>query len=292
MRCQGQAGDVNRFACVTNNPINRTDPSGYDGGPGAIPWFCAESLQVCVATVTGWGASVVSAAPVAFLGGFTGFMIWYSFAHEPYPLPYPLPTTHPGPTTAPPKPWTTPEPCYWSADGCGKPVPAVRPQPKPAPQPRPNPWSDLLRKLKPGDPVFPPCTPTPESEEVFFRGTTYYDALRAQSEGFLNEALKHRQRDREFDPGLYTSRNRAVAEFFGRHNAGDFPGQGGFAMVTIVLRSEDFASMELRYNIQDNRPVTQGIPDIVPGPHVETLFPYESLPELFMLARTTVEPLP
>jgi RHS repeat-associated protein len=49
---------------------------------------------------------------------------------------------------------------------------------------------------------------------TFYRGTTYYDALRAEAEGFSADILQNRQSGRSMDPGLYTSRNPDVARFF------------------------------------------------------------------------------
>ena len=126
---------------------------------------------------------------------------------------------------------------------------------------------------------------------TFYRGTTYYDALRAEAEGFNASILEQRQSGRQFDPGLYTSRNRDVAIYFAYYNAGMHAGQGGAALMSITLKESKFEEMAAIYGVIDDRPVA-GLPPWVPEPHVETLFPFASLPALDANDVVTVEQLP
>ncbi|WP_161668724.1 RHS repeat-associated core domain-containing protein [Kallotenue papyrolyticum] len=129
---------------------------------------------------------------------------------------------------------------------------------------------------------------------TFYRGTTYYDTLRVIDEGFdAGGSLKRRQVGRDMDPGLYTSRNREVARYFAYLNSDPilgFPGQGGGALLKITLSQRKFAEIASKYGVVDNRPV-MGLPEYIPQPHVETLFPYHSLPELYANAHITLEEL-
>ena len=82
---------------------------------------------------------------------------------------------------------------------------------------------------------------------VFFRGVTYYDGLRTQEEGFnAEDILNKRQEGRAMIPGLYTSRNKHVAEYFAYFNSDPFlgsPGQGGAALLTITLSQKKFQEL-------------------------------------------------
>ncbi|MCG8346878.1 MAG: hypothetical protein MI924_03765, partial [Chloroflexales bacterium] len=130
---------------------------------------------------------------------------------------------------------------------------------------------------------------------TFYRGVTYYDGLRAQEEGFdAGGALSRRQSGRAMAPGLYTSRNRAVAVYFAYINSDPFlgaPGQGGPALMTITLSQRTFNEIAMTYGVLDNQPVV-GLPFTVPEPHVETFFPYPSLGTLYAYARISIELLP
>ena len=120
----------------------------------------------------------------------------------------------------------------------------------------------------------------------FYRGTTYYDALRDQAEGFSAARLAQRQLGRQMDPGLYTSQNSFVADYFAYYNAGVYSGQGGAALLEITLPTETFERIASKYGVVE-RPVS-GLPGAVPQPHTETLFPYAAMPELYESAKITV----
>ena len=140
------------------------------------------------------------------------------------------------------------------------------------------------------------CDPVDQNDplEDFFRGTTYYDALRSESEGLLNSALTSRQSGREMDAGLYTSRNHELAKYFAYYNSDTltgYPGQGGPAILTITIKFKKFLEIMVKYGVIDNRPVG-GVPTSVRGAHVETLFPYASLAELQANSVISVEQLP
>jgi hypothetical protein len=60
--------------------------------------------------------------------------------------------------------------------------------------------------------------------------------------------------------------------------------------MTITLTEAAFQHIAATYGVVDNRPV-QGLPPSVRDPHVETLFPLASLPELDANAVVTVEQL-
>ena len=126
----------------------------------------------------------------------------------------------------------------------------------------------------------------------FYRGTTYYDALRTQAEGFdAQSSLSKRQIGRQMTPGLYTTRNRELAKYYAYLNSDPyigFPGQGGPALIEIKLSENKFREISSKYGVIDNRSI-EGIPEQVPLPHLETLFPYASLPELYSNAQITVE---
>lgn len=124
-----------------------------------------ERLQVCLAAIADAGAVVLSVSPIGIAGVITGFLVVYSFVHEPMPLPYPLPETHPAPPQTKPQttrvPWSPP--CTgFSQDTCG-PKEFIRPQPKQQPQPEPAPKPQLP------DPVIPyaSCTPTPRPDFIW-----------------------------------------------------------------------------------------------------------------------------
>jgi hypothetical protein len=123
----------------------------------------------------------------------------------------------------------------------------------------------------------------------------YYDGLRAQDEGFdAGGVLSRRQLGREMTPGLYTSRNIEIAKYFAYFNSDPFlgsPGQGGSALLSITLSQKKFQEIASKYGVIDNRPLV-GLPDTVPQPHVETVFPYSSLPELHAVSSITVQLLP
>ncbi len=148
----------------------------------------------------------------------------------------------------------------------------------------------LAEQVKIGDIAIPKSKS--DTIETFYRGTTYYDAIRVTQGGFnVDDSLSRRQRGREMIPGLYTSRNVAVARYFAYFNANEYSGQGGPAILVIALSSSDFREMKSKYRIIDNNPVA-GLPASVWQPHVETIFPYETLSELFARATVTVIELP
>ncbi|GAB4121779.1 MAG: hypothetical protein Fur005_34570 [Roseiflexaceae bacterium] len=61
--------------------------------------------------------------------------------------------------------------------------------------------------------------------------------------------------------------------------------------MAITLSQRKFDEIAIKYGVIDNRPVS-GLPFDVPEPHVETLFPYSSLAELFANSIITIELLP
>ena len=132
------------------------------------------------------------------------------------------------------------------------------------------------------------------SQMVFYRGNTYYDLLRTRDEPIEDviDVLSQRQQHRDIEQGVfYTSVNRDVALAFGFIEAGNRPGQGGVGLMTIVLSSSDFLRISAAYGVVHNQPI-EGLPPAVPQPHVETLFPFTSLPDLFTVSLISVELIP
>jgi hypothetical protein len=59
--------------------------------------------------------------------------------------------------------------------------------------------------------------------------------------------------------------------------------------MTIVVERDEFERIRMTYGVIHNRPIIDSVPMTVPHPHVETIFPYTSLPALFMISQVYVE---
>ena len=131
---------------------------------------------------------------------------------------------------------------------------------------------------------------------TLYHGTTYYQALRWQSDlAAAVASITSRQSGRDFDPGLYTSTNYWVAKRFGDITVYGPPSdygtsQGGGAIMTFMLAQSVLNEMIVAFGVQHNRPITGGGLREVPPPHVETYFPYPSIPSLFAVSTLTITP--
>jgi RHS repeat-associated protein len=148
------------YAYVTGNPVNQVDPSGYNGDPGTaqIVIACLFDNPACRAFVVqaaAIGASITAAGPyIIVVGGAATLIVIaakYNIPVEPLVAPEPAPearnyyqppsapapdvTRAPDRSLDPPIPQAPPAPCYWSADGCGGPVSAIRRAPQREPKP-------------------------------------------------------------------------------------------------------------------------------------------------------------
>lgn len=158
---------LNLYLYTGNNPINHTDPAGYQGLDVLVQCMqgnpdCERALAAAVglAEVFGGGLTIEIAAPVVLIGGPLAFMTVVCAA-APALCESPITVT---PVPAPAPPLTIPE------EGTVSPVeaewirqlyyaePAPEPSRKPEPKPAPQPYRI--------DPVPPPCpTDTPEPKE-------------------------------------------------------------------------------------------------------------------------------